>query len=129
MHALLHSYFSHFISYSLVFLSFSIYPLCSSFAFCFSLISMLLAVLPCYFVFVYCAQLRPFYTTCRDEIYHFTPQLLFGLVWVFFLGHPLVCWLLSQHHYPTLAVLRSIPRQKELLICGNVLFWGMNLFT
>ena len=26
--------------------------------------------------FVYCVQLRPFYTTCRDKIYHFTPQLV-----------------------------------------------------
>ena len=75
VHALSHFCFTHFTSYSLIFFLF-IYPLyfflyflffsCFYVSYYFSLFSR----------FVYCVQLRPFYTTCRDKIYHFTPQLV-----------------------------------------------------
>ena len=43
----------------------------------------------------------------------FYPSTTFGLVWVSFLGHTLVCRPLSQHHYLTLATPCSIPRQRS----------------
>ena len=49
----------------------------------------------------------------------FYPSTAFGLLWVPFLGHPLVCRLLSHHHYLGLAMARSIPRQK-----GNLFYFS-----
>ena len=40
----------------------------------------------------------------------------FGLMWVSFPDHPLVCWLPSHHSYPMLAVPHSIPRQKSFVL-------------
>ena len=62
---------------------------------------------------IYCAQLRPFYTAYCDKIYHFYPSTTFGLLWVPFLDYPLVCWLLSHHHYSVLAAPRFILRKSS----------------
>ena len=59
--------FSHFTPQSFVFLSFLAYPLCFSFCFLFlSMFSFFPLVFPPVLLVVHYAQLRPFYTTCRD---------------------------------------------------------------
>ena len=37
-------------------------------------------------------------------------------MWVSLPGHPLVCWLLSLHHYLVLAMAHSIPKQKNFVL-------------
>ena len=46
----------------------------------------------------------------------FYPSTTFGLVWVSFPDHPLVCRLPSHHHYLVLAMSHSIPRQKNFVL-------------
>ena len=99
----------------------------SLFSFLFSLFFFLLFFhsfffTPCFFSFFFVlvsspppppptcyAQLRPFYTAYHNGL------TIFGLVWVSFPGHPLVCRLLSQCHYPTLAAPCLNSKQKEFL--------------
>ena len=57
------------LSYFLSFCLSSIFPL-------FSISLFFLCFLMFLLVVVYCTQLKPFYTTCHDKIYRFTPQLL-----------------------------------------------------
>ena len=95
---------SRFLSF---FLSFA-YPFCFfSFSFLFLSMFLFFLIFPFSSVVSHCAQLRLFYIFCRDKIY-------FGLLWVPFPGHPLVCWLPNHHHYTVLAVPRSILRQKGI---------------
>ena len=68
--------------------------------------------LPSFCCCLHYVQLRPFYTVCRDKIYHFTSLTTFDLLWVSFPNYPLVCWLPSHHHYLVVAAPRFIPRKK-----------------
>ena len=73
----------------------------------------LVAFLLCYFLFAFFALVfssPPLSCTAKALLYClpwwvllFYPLITFGLVWVSFLDHPLVCRLLSQLHYPALA--------------------------
>ena len=64
------SWLTHFLCLSSMFSLFIFY------VFFISYFSIFLCFLLFLLVVVYYAWLRPFYTTCRDKIYHFTPQLL-----------------------------------------------------
>ena len=55
---------------------FSIFLCLSSLFSYVSYVSVFLCFLLFLIVVVYYARLRPFYTACRDKIYHFTPQPL-----------------------------------------------------
>ena len=85
---------------------------------------------PCYFLtcflfsllFRSCFFLPLLPCTAKAFLYYlpwwvllFYPLTTFGLVWVSFPDHPLICWLLNQHHYPALATPCLNSRQKEFL--------------
>ena len=110
VHALSHPYFLTSLFILFVFLCFP-FPFPLPYSLYFSLFfvvfslaifltcsSLLLAFLP-----LCCAQPSPFLYCLLWYVLLFYPSTTFGLVWVSFSGHPLVCWLLSQHHYPVLA--------------------------
>ena len=85
----------------------------------------LVAFLLCYFLFAFFTFVfssPPLSCTAKALLYClpwwvllFYPLITFGLVWVSFLDHPLVCRLLSQHHYPALATPCLNSKQKEFL--------------
>ena len=106
---------SHLFVFSLHFLLFSLFSfffsLSSLFFFCFLFLSSFY-VSCCFSLVLRCCLLcmaKAFLYCLLWQDLPFYPLTTFGLLWVSFLGHPLVCWLLSHHHYLVLATPHSIP--------------------
>ena len=106
--------------FPLFFLIFRCFLSCYFFITCFSWLS---ACLSLYFFLLLLTSFPCSLCTAKAFLYSlpwwvllFYPSITFGLVWMSFPDHPLVCWLPSHHHYLVLAVPCSIPRQKGFVL-------------
>ena len=107
--------------FPLFFLIFRCFLSCYFFSTCFSWLSaclslyfflLLLTSFPCSL----CTAAKAFLYSLPWWVLLFYPSITFGLVWVSFPDHLLVCQLPSHHHLSILTVPHPIPRQKSLIL-------------
>ena len=119
LHFLSYSYVPSFLPYFLFLFFLAIFLTCFSLLFLIAFSSSSFIFIFYYFYFF--GIVFPLLCTTKAFLYCllwwvllFYPSTTFGLVWV--LNYPLVCRLSSHHHYPMLAVPRSIPRKNIFVL-------------
>ena len=105
----------HYFRFSLFFLSFLVLLWLLSFSLFFLYLLFIVFLFLFSSPFSLCTSMA-FYIAYHDRICHFYPSTAFSLLWVSFQDYPLICRLLSHHHYTVLAVSRLIPDKSGFVL-------------